>query len=144
MDSEVYRKAFMVFDVNNDGQITIDELKKVMNNCGIFPSNLELCFAMNQGDIDHDGVISYEEFMEFMLKRNNPARKYTNHELYQQFEFFDKDKDGCIDCNEMILLVNELHINQNFPQMLIEKLFNKADKNHDKKISFEEFVTAVN
>uniref|UniRef100_A0A914P6P0 EF-hand domain-containing protein n=1 Tax=Panagrolaimus davidi TaxID=227884 RepID=A0A914P6P0_9BILA len=127
----------MVFDVNNDGQITIDELKEVMNNCGIFPTNLELCYAMNQGDKNHDGAISFEEFITFMSKQNNSPKKYTNHELFQQFQFFDKDNDGYIDCNEMILLVNELHINQNFPPKLIEKLFKKADKNNDGRITFE-------
>ena len=48
----VLKRAFQVFDINGDGEISVDELREVMNKCGMFPTNLELCYAMNQGDAD--------------------------------------------------------------------------------------------
>ena len=75
--------------------------------------------------------------MTFMLRRNKSLRKFSPSEMFKQFEYFDQDKDGFIDCEEMIALVNELHINQKFPTNLIQKLFHQADSNGDGKITFE-------
>uniref|UniRef100_A0A8R1EL49 EF-hand domain-containing protein n=1 Tax=Caenorhabditis japonica TaxID=281687 RepID=A0A8R1EL49_CAEJA len=69
---------------------------------------------------------------------------YTYDQLREQFDMFDKDKDGYIEKMEMISIVRELSLQASFPRQVVEQLFTEADIDGDGKISFEEFVLAVN
>ncbi|CAB3399535.1 unnamed protein product [Caenorhabditis bovis] len=140
---EEYKQAFHFFDANNDGHITIDELEKAMRKCGQTPSKLELRLIMYHGDNDQNGVITFDEFAHLMNGTSSMSQ-YTYSQLREQFDMFDKDKDGFIEKMEMISIVRELSLQASFPSKVIEQLFNEADIDGDGKISFEEFVLAVN
>uniref|UniRef100_A0A914VM24 EF-hand domain-containing protein n=1 Tax=Plectus sambesii TaxID=2011161 RepID=A0A914VM24_9BILA len=76
-----------------------------MNKCDQFPTKLELKLLMKQADKDQNGVITIDEFVDFM---NTPKRcQYSSEELLEQFRLFDKDKDGFITREEMISIVTE-------------------------------------
>ncbi|CAI2357420.1 unnamed protein product [Caenorhabditis sp. 36 PRJEB53466] len=140
---EEYKRAFNFFDANNDGRITIDELEKAMQKCGQRPTKLELRLIMYHGDNDQNGVITFDEFAHLMNGTSSMSN-YTYDQLREQFDMFDKDKDGFIEKMEMISIVRELSLQASFPRQVVEQLFNEADIDGDGKISFEEFVLAVN
>ncbi|TMS36900.1 hypothetical protein L596_003960 [Steinernema carpocapsae] len=140
---EDFRKAFLFFDANNDGYITLDELESAMNKCGQYPSKLELRVIMTQGDRDQNGVITFDEFTALM-RESECRNKYSRPQLREQFQMFDKDNDGYIERNEMIGIVRELSLGKYFPHHVIDQLFREADMDGDGRISFEEFVMAVN
>ncbi|KAE9415297.1 hypothetical protein Angca_004488, partial [Angiostrongylus cantonensis] len=129
-----YKKAFQFFDINNDGFITMSELEKAMNECGQYPSKLELRLVMSHGDSDHNGVITFDEFAHLMSGSKSTG-KYTYSQLREQFDMFDKD--GYIEKNEMIECVRELSLSSSYPRSVVEELFNEADADGDGKISFE-------
>merc|ERR1712097_131961 len=52
--------AFRVFDLDNDGVITKDELKKVLQ------TDASVAAALKEVDTDGDGTISFEEFKAAM------------------------------------------------------------------------------
>jgi len=56
--------AFSVFDENNNGQITIAELKGVMSRFGL--TEAELQEIIQEVDHDGDGSIDLEEFMQLV------------------------------------------------------------------------------
>ena len=60
--------AFDMFDLNHDGQISIDELKAMFSNETITSSsgNQMVEEIMNEVDKNHDGNISHEEFNDAM------------------------------------------------------------------------------
>ncbi|CAD6193122.1 unnamed protein product [Caenorhabditis auriculariae] len=140
---EEYRKAFSFFDANNDGKITTEELEKAMIRCGQRPTKLEVRLIMYHGDNDQNGVITFDEFAHLM-NGTSPMSRYTFEQLRDQFNMFDKDKDGFIEKAEMISCVRELSLQHSFPRAVIEQLFTEADIDGDGKISFDEFVLAVN
>ncbi|CAO4385857.1 unnamed protein product [Caenorhabditis nigoni] len=140
---EEYKRAFNFFDANNDGRITIDELEKAMQKCGQRPTKLELRLIMYHGDNDQNGVITFDEFAHLM-NGTSSMNQYTYDQLREQFDMFDKDKDGFIEKMEMLSIVRELSLQASFPRQVVEQLFNEADIDGDGKISFEEFVLAVN
>ncbi|GMT07466.1 hypothetical protein PENTCL1PPCAC_29640 [Pristionchus entomophagus] len=140
---EEYKAAFDFFDENKDGCITKEELHLAMNKCGQRPSKLDIALIMSQGDHDDNGVITFDEFTALM-KGKCTRGKYTYSQLREQFELFDKDKDGFIEKLEMIEIVRELALGSSFPREVIEQLFKEADVDGDGKISFEEFILAVN
>jgi len=60
------RNAFRVFDTDNSGSISREELKQLMINLGQTLSEAEIDAMMDMVDEDQDGVISFEEFKNMM------------------------------------------------------------------------------
>uniref|UniRef100_A0A914XH33 EF-hand domain-containing protein n=1 Tax=Plectus sambesii TaxID=2011161 RepID=A0A914XH33_9BILA len=112
-----------------------------MNKCDQFPTKLELKLLMKQADKDQNGVITIDEFVDFM---NTPKRcQYSSEELLEQFRLFDKDKDGFITREEMISIVAEFGLGGDFPRDVIDTLFQEADTDGDGMINLDEFVVAM-
>jgi len=61
--------AFRVFDKDQNGYITRDELKEAMEMIGEPVTEQELNNLIVLADIDHDGRIDYEEFAKLLLWR---------------------------------------------------------------------------
>ncbi|CAF3781585.1 unnamed protein product [Rotaria sordida] len=57
------RQAFKCFDTDNSGYITVEELRKVLRQLNQNISEQRIIDALAQIDIDHDGKISFEEFV---------------------------------------------------------------------------------
>ena len=56
------RKAFDVMDENKDGQVTKDELKKLLQGLGEEVTDEIVDEMINIADIDGDGKVNFEEF----------------------------------------------------------------------------------
>ncbi|PON76615.1 Parvalbumin [Parasponia andersonii] len=61
-------EAFRAFDSDNDGSITAAELGGIMGSLGYNPSEQEVRTMMQQGDVNKDGLLSLEEFLEMNTK----------------------------------------------------------------------------
>ncbi|CAD6198187.1 unnamed protein product [Caenorhabditis auriculariae] len=57
------REVFNVFDQNGDGLISLDDLVFVMLQLGERLTESEAKEMIRQGDIDHDGMIDFHEFV---------------------------------------------------------------------------------
>ena len=70
-----HRQTFKVFDKNNDGFITADELKQVIESFGHNLTDEELDEMLEGVDKNKDGKINYLEFLEMarwgVHKRNS-------------------------------------------------------------------------
>lgn len=58
--------AFRVFDSDNNGYITFDELKRAMQMIGESVTEKQLQDMLNLADVDKDGRINYEEFARLL------------------------------------------------------------------------------
>ncbi|KAL9685367.1 hypothetical protein QQ045_022817 [Rhodiola kirilowii] len=61
------REAFKVFDKNQDGFISPNELKHVMANLGEKLTDKEAEQMIREADLDGDGLVNYDEFARIML-----------------------------------------------------------------------------
>ncbi|KAG7308641.1 hypothetical protein JYU34_005863 [Plutella xylostella] len=59
--------AFKVFDRDDNGYITRDELRTALEIIGEPVTEAQLNQVLALGDIDHDGRIDYEEFVKMLL-----------------------------------------------------------------------------
>ncbi|KAJ4264261.1 hypothetical protein NW762_005456 [Fusarium torreyae] len=59
-------EAFMIFDRDEDGFISIEELRQAMEAIGEDITDDELGKVIREVDVDLDGRISYEDFVELM------------------------------------------------------------------------------
>ncbi|CAK7340957.1 unnamed protein product [Dovyalis caffra] len=64
---EELKEAFKVFDKDQDGYISPNELRHVMINLGEQLTDEELEQMIREADLDGDGLVNYEEFVRMML-----------------------------------------------------------------------------
>ncbi|CAN1271912.1 unnamed protein product [Linum perenne] len=65
--SQEFRDAFRVFDKDQDGFISPNELRHVMVNFGERVTDEELEQMVKEADVDGDGLINFEEFVKVMI-----------------------------------------------------------------------------
>ena len=59
-EDDYLREAFKLFDKNNSGFISQEELRRVMINLGDAPTNDEVAEMIREGDLDGDGLVNFE------------------------------------------------------------------------------------
>ena len=124
------KKIFFGIDKNNDGYITLKELKEAMKGK---VSEEQLQSILRAVDTDKNGAINYTEFIAATLK-SDVFENYKN--VQNAFEMLDKDGNGFIEEKELAEIIG-LQIGQD--QETIKKLISEIDSNGDNKIDFNEF-----
>jgi calmodulin len=97
-----YRDAFALFDVDNSGTISPEELARVMGLFGQNPSEAEVSSIMEKLDKDQSGMIEFEEFVHMMASTDVEA------ELREAFRVFDQDGSGNINFEELQCVMRNL------------------------------------
>ena len=95
----VYKKVFLVFDKDNSGVITPEELKRSFN---IYHKNLteeQIKNIMSVSD-DNNDFLTYSEFIICCLRVGDFL---TPTKLFDAFLFFDIDNNNVIDSNDLYL-----------------------------------------
>ena len=90
--------AFKKYDTNNDGKISIQELRNGLKATGLNFTNQEVDVIFAVADLDGDGEISSAEF-QHLLGTGVSFGRVENEKA--AFFRFDKDNDGSIDRNEL-------------------------------------------
>lgn len=72
---ELDESIFEFIDTNNDGTITVDELRAAILSMGEVMSYDDVVQIVREADVDNDGAIDLEEFVK-MMKRHT---KYLEH-----------------------------------------------------------------
>lgn len=67
--AEEIKEAFRVFDKDGKGYISTAELRNVMTNLGEKLTDEEVDEMIGEADIDGDGQINYEEFVQMMITK---------------------------------------------------------------------------
>jgi Ca2+-binding EF-hand superfamily protein len=63
-------KVFRLFDDDDSGAITLNDLLRVARELGETMTQAELKEMIDRADLDGDGVISPEEFINIMCKKS--------------------------------------------------------------------------
>ena len=71
LSHDTLREAFKIFDKDDDGLISVEELRKIMKNLGDKMADEELDEMLCVADTKHDGFIDYEGRIEFSKKECN-------------------------------------------------------------------------
>jgi len=135
-----FREAFGLFDKDNSGTVTADELGEVMRSLGQNPTPQELQDMINEVDEDGNGVIDFQEFLQMMARKMKDSE--TEDELKEAFKMFDKDGNGTISATELKAVMKNL--GENMTDEEVKEMIRDADIDGDGEVNFEEFVKMMN
>ena len=128
------KKTFEAFNLQKDGQISYEELKKGLKelNCQKITDE-ELCELFKSIDVDKNGKIDYTEFLAATLQK----KMYLKEErLYEAFCNFDLDGCGKITKEELMNVLKSDPSQENE----IENIIKSIDKNGEGSINYKEFL----
>jgi len=130
------------------GRLTPHEFKKIYKT--FFPEGDSSSFSehvFRAFDTNKDGSI---DFHEFLCALSIASRGTEDEKLRWAFGMYDIDRDGCITRNEMLQIVTAIHkmigptlgepIDAEAPVRWTNNIFKELDKNHDEKLSLDEFM----
>ncbi|CAF1677618.1 unnamed protein product [Didymodactylos carnosus] len=58
--------SFREYDLNHNGYITFDEMKKCLRKANVMTPDEEVSRVLNQMDWNRDSQVSYDEYLKFM------------------------------------------------------------------------------
>jgi calcium-dependent protein kinase len=134
------RKLFSLIDRDNSGKITkkefLEHLQEYFKSIGEDIENLkeEVETTFSSLDANSNGTIEYNEFLRAAVDKEELLN--NEHLLLSTFHFFDKDRSGNIDVNELHHMFGE--DSRNVKEFL-EKILHEIDVNGDDRINFMEF-----
>ncbi|XP_076096051.1 uncharacterized protein LOC143067009 isoform X1 [Mytilus galloprovincialis] len=134
-----FKEAFSLFDKDGDGTITTKELGTVMRSLGQNPTESELQDMINEVDIDGNGQIDFEEFLQMMAKKMKDTD--TEEEMKEAFKVFDRDNNGFISAQELRLVMANL--GEKLTDEEVEEMIKEADMNGDGQVDYTEFVVMM-
>ena len=84
---------------DGSGTISTKELLPVMRSMGQNPTEDEVLNLVIEYDVNGDGTIDFDEFLEMMRKQ--AEQQDNSAELKEAFKIFDRDGNGYIDAAEL-------------------------------------------
>eukprot|EP00475_Leptophrys_vorax_P003709 TRINITY_DN12176_c0_g2_i1.p1 TRINITY_DN12176_c0_g2~~TRINITY_DN12176_c0_g2_i1.p1 ORF type:complete len:202 (-),score=25.72 TRINITY_DN12176_c0_g2_i1:205-780(-) len=130
------REVFDCIDADHSGSISLDEMRKGLQNMGAKMNEGELRQLYAALDTDDSDSIDMNEFFAATLGLN---RMHKEENLHAAFAYFDKDGSGFITRDELQQVCEEFGIGaENVEEMMAE-----VDSNKDNRIDYNEFVTMM-
>ncbi|KAI3798001.1 hypothetical protein L1987_33267 [Smallanthus sonchifolius] len=131
-----FKDAFSLFDKDEDGCITTNELGTVMKSLGKNPTEAELQDMINEVDVNRNGTIDFPEFLNLMARMMKDTR--SEEELKEAFKVFDKDQNGVISAAEFRNVMTNL--GEKLTDEEVDEMIHEADVDGDRQINYAEFV----
>ncbi|ESO86039.1 hypothetical protein LOTGIDRAFT_77179, partial [Lottia gigantea] len=139
------KQTFDLFDKNQDGKISSEELGCVLRTLGHDYTAIEIDEMIKNADTNENGYVEYDEFLQLMKRwsTTNPpgAAAVVEPELTDEekrketFAIFDMDGNGYIDEHELRYVMRRL--GENLQEADVKAMFQLADLNGDGLIDYE-------
>jgi len=131
-----YKLAFAHFDKDNDGNISMDELRQIVEELGHSAAESEWAAMMQEIDTDADGFVDFAEFLAMMARRLMLSD--NEEEILEAFKVFDKDNNGELSAQELKAVLTTL--GEKLTPEECDELIALADTDHNGVINYREFV----
>ena len=133
------RDVFNQFDLDNDGEITTQELGIVLKGLGQEYTENELKEIVASVDADGTETINLDEFTKLAVYQSKTLNSVD--ELAAAFSMFDRDGNGYISSAELKFALKTLGKDVNDQEA--QEIIIEADCDGDGQISYEEFAKLI-
>eukprot|EP01091_Cochliopodium_minus_P004726 TRINITY_DN1460_c0_g1_i1.p1 TRINITY_DN1460_c0_g1~~TRINITY_DN1460_c0_g1_i1.p1 ORF type:complete len:243 (-),score=71.72 TRINITY_DN1460_c0_g1_i1:53-781(-) len=148
ISDEELKSIFELFDTDNSGRITSEELLEGMKTLGVEISSTEIFELMHVLDEDGDNYIEFHEFRTLMngnLKEKMSKLKKINDslekELTEIFNQIDKEGNKTISHQQFIIAVRERNLfGKEVNEEYVLDWLKRNDLDGDGNLSLEEFI----
>merc|ERR1712012_488906 len=121
------QETFNLFDKDQDGKISLDELRTAMMAICGRATEEDIARILKAADVNGDGEIDFEEFYTALTK------KTTEEDIEKAFKAFDKNNDGFITADELKQVI------ESFGHDLTDEELDEMIEGIDGKINYLEF-----
>jgi len=139
-------QIFKQFDYHKHGHLENEDLLKGLQESGYNVTAEEVKQLISAVDVDHNGMINYEEFLTTMIDWSLVEQHDSNHfhELVDElFDSLDRNHSGGIEREEMKDLMCREGMSDDECEIMIEQAMDQADAKGDGVIDKEEFFKFV-
>jgi len=134
-----YRKAFALYEKEEDGKISPKDLGIVMRSLGQNPTEAELQEIINEIDAERKGTVEFFEFVNIMEKKIENVE--DEEEILSAFRIFDNDGSGLISAEELREALTSL--GEKLTQEEVDDLFSEAEIGEDGLFNYHDLCQAV-
>lgn len=131
------KEVFKIFDKDNDGFITNEEVGGLLRSLGRNPTEEEIQKLIKETDKNGNGKIEIDEFIAFM-EGTYVVSQDRVEDVVAAFKIFDLDNNGWISCEEFKKIL--MKFGGEFTDEEVEHIFRESDLNNDGKLAYAEFV----
>jgi len=132
-----FKETFSLFDKDNSGNITMEELGTAMRSLGQDLSDCELEAMVSELDDDKSGTITFQEFLMLMGKKM--AAEANEQEYIEAFKVFDKDGNGTVSAEELRYMMQN-HGAYRLTDEEVDEMMADADVDGDGQLQYHEFI----
>ncbi|XP_047330096.1 calcium-binding protein CML42-like [Impatiens glandulifera] len=149
------RRIFDLFDKNNDGMITTDELSQALQRLSYDADMDELATVVNSHIRPGNIGLEFEDFVSLHSSLNDTfvglegdeeeeedleeGESQEDVDLKEAFKVFDENGDGYISANELQTVLVKLGFAEGSEIDHCRKMILSVDRNHDGRVEFCEF-----
>nr|GMD17944.1 ribosomal RNA-processing protein 14-C-like [Ipomoea batatas] len=150
------RRIFDMFDRNNDGMITVDELNQPLNLLGLETDLSELDSMIRSYIKDGNVGLTFEDFEALHRSLDNVffgpdeggdggeeaiSKAQEEAEMREAFRVFDEDGNGFISARELQTVLTKLGLLESGGNEIdrVEQMIASYDQNRDGLVDFNEF-----
>ncbi|TYI04165.1 hypothetical protein ES332_A11G396400v1 [Gossypium tomentosum] len=135
---EGIKEIFKRMNTDNDGIVSIEELKAVFGNVGSQLAESEVQMMLIEAvDANGKGTLDYGEFLAVSL---HVQRMANDEHLRRAFSYFDRDGNGFIEPDE---LRDALMEGEDDCTSVANDIFQEMDTDKDGRISYDEFAAMM-
>ena len=136
----LFQEVFSLYDINEDGNINIKDLRKVMKCLGCDFTKEEVKKLTNEIDPEKVRVISFQQFLH-MMSYNLKQRPTLEVRRQKVFMFFDVDQKGYITLSDLRQAM--INLGERVTENDVRKMMEEAGIEKSGKVNYDEFVKIV-
>merc|ERR1711948_230638 len=136
---EEMKEAFDLFDNDNSGAISVNELTAAMKSLGFDVKHAVVYNMVADLDSDGSGEIEFGEFLEVMCAKITD--KNTMEEIDRVFKLFDKDRNGTLEADDLSRVCKEL--GEEMSEEDVREVIQRADLDGDGVVGLQDFYNVL-
>lgn len=134
------KSLFASYDLNHDKRITLEELKKGLQESGAAVKPEEMEKIMHAADADGSGYIDFEEFTASLMHKSKLCKEEN---MRNAFNEADEDGSGFLTYDELKSCLERMGVHGADLERDVKEFLDDCDEDHNGKIDYSEFLIAI-